>query len=233
MKKERSLILLETLLPIAEENKSVILPVKCKDNLCFRDRQYYECYFKVIKQNQNAFEIEFKPTNELISGSHKTTANIDNVKSHFKSWIELIKRYNNTKTVFDNQFDEQSQREFEQFFNLQDEDAETSAFNFQQQLFLHDYINYCLDELNKEKDNISAEDFENINQSFLLLQKEIPRLSKRLFLEQLSSTLVKVKNSGIQLVTKMFKTLFSKVVEKGIEFVLNPTSMTGLKQLFE
>lgn len=138
-------------------------------------------YFKLLKVNLDGdktnYNIDYKPSSEEhLRSSGGLLCNITQFESHLNKWVSLLEQFNQESPIFDDTITNQYYEELEPKFQIIDDDAKTSPFNFEQQGLLlglyektrelvkshqnpenTDYANIILEEINKAEAYVNQE----------------------------------------------------------------------------
>lgn len=189
--------------------------------ILFKDKDpKSDFYFKVDKINaeigkRTTYSIDYKPSTRENVLSVKATVNVDDLKKKMQSWLLLMNQYNEKTLLFDNDpiinayYDE-----LEPAFEILDDDADYSPFNYSQQKTLislyEDVIESIIENTTKENEDESQIIIQGIRES----QELITKSTKKEVVEKFRKNLAKLRKFSIQVFEKTLVKYFSDIGKK-------------------
>ena len=226
MKKQIPLVILEHLQPFANKHHEIIKVVP-DENSFFKlvDKDPSSDYFfKVVRHEisngTHGYIIEHKPTNNNNTSAHKVWTKIEALVGHAENWKNLIIRYNDIKTVYDDPILKQYEEEFGRDFKIVDDDSRTSGFNFSQQVLLLNYIENVKFYISETATDISSEDKQYLLKEADSLTKDISTENKDSFIKKQNSFWAKIRKKSIKAcdfaIKEFAKEVIKEMAKKGI-----------------
>ncbi|MBK8087606.1 MAG: hypothetical protein IPK31_06485 [Chitinophagaceae bacterium] len=209
---------MQALQPFADKNETLIEVVPTKETIFkLKDKdENSDFYFEVLRQEPSngnpGYIIEFKPTSKNDTNSHKVWTKLETIISFANTWIQIITEYNSIQTIYDDPVIKQYEEEFYKDFKIVDDDAETSRFNFSQQLLLLSYVEN-LEKYIAEEEEFTIDDKEELLKEANTLKHKIATESKDSYIKKQSTFWAKVRKKSIKACEFTLKE-FAKVVIK-------------------
>jgi len=239
MKKKIPLELLSKLDSLIQSNYDIIENRKENNFYYFLvDREsesgfYFKIYIDGSKRLSNPnkdYVYEFKPIDESKTRSTLNQGNIDSVITDFNVWVKIIKKYNETLSVHDDNFVKAYSEHYFSEFKIMDDDANIYPFSPPQQLLIEKYLDIIepiITDLTEIKEVAVIED---IKKEIKDLKGQLSTTTKNQVIHKLSSLWGKVFKYSKKLakiaIEKAIETFVKQMVEQGIKYL--PTIMDGL-----
>ncbi len=228
MKKKIPLEILKSLETVVLRKKEYYKLVKSDNNLLeLKDTdENSDFYFNVIEHKFNngklIFHIDRKPTSSKSSLNNKLWINSNEVESYVSSWETILEGYEKVKTIYDDLLLEKYKTEFEQEYQILDNDSETSSFELKQQIFLDNYLEKVLVKLENYKDENNEIEIAEIIYEVKNLREEQTQLTKNQVIKRLSLVWAKARKVGLQLLKEIYieakkeiiKTIVKAIIEQ-------------------
>ena len=210
---------------LAEETDGLVTKTFSDNNLiCFEYADEDSGFqFELIK-------LELSNSTPIISFQISPSSNINNDKSvkrlqekevvaNFQNWLGWLKVYEKSNLTEEDEFLKKYQEEFYTEFEIVDEDANTSPFSVEQQLFLDQYLAYVETKLIPQaKDNVEIAE---IIIDVKLLREDLGRETKKNISKKFSSIFAKLRKSSIKLLGEFYgaakKELFKRLITGGLD----------------
>ncbi len=214
-KKEIPLSILQALDSSINKNLDLVIP-SSEDGYHFKliDKEVgSDFYFKVKTSSKHrssdgrpVFETEFKPKNMENLGVGTLWPNSDGVIKVLNNWLEMVKNYNDTISIYDDPLLKSYQESFEVEFEIVDENADKVPFNLSQQLLLDQYLESFKSKLvelrgNKFLDEVDA--VKEIEADISETQRNLTKESKRKVIKRISRFCAKAQKVGLELIKEM------------------------------
>ena len=202
------------------ESSDLFETIKDDDALVTFKSKKFDFYFKILMWDEQAkgekFIIEVFPTDR--NNLSVSTYNVDNknLDGLFKIWVELLSGYENIKN-FPLEIDPIEKYYQETYFSevkLIDQDADINPFSFEQQTFLNEKINNCINLIEnfEIEDDESKESIKEILHTAIEIKMLLPKLPKNEWLKHLSKLWGKVSKLSFDLAKSIF-------IEIGTEWI--------------
>lgn len=148
----------------------------------------------VKKDKKVVYEVDYAPCNNQSNLVTNHKADSENVIRVLKPWINLMVEHLTKKGIHPiDSIQDQYEREFDDWFEIVDEDADSKAFDLKRQLLISKMIDRSVEIL---KLNGLAEDDELIGDAETL-KKDISKLTKRGVVSRLKPLYAKLKIMGL------------------------------------
>jgi hypothetical protein len=212
---------------IAKENRDVV-SYNEEDNIIFRftDSDTTSDFFFEVTETRLVSENGTQPVEIFCRKKPRTDRDVKQYEwwielryfkgelSPLKSWVDIIKAYNEIHLTEAAQIDAAAEKELYDLFDFVDEDAATNAFDTKQQLLLDNALDDVVEVLESKKGEFEvAEIIEEVKD----LKAAIPSTTKKDFGQKLSKILVKVKKKSIRLFKFVMEEFLKEMIKKGIE----------------
>ena len=227
MKKKIPLQVLETIEPYINRKDLVFESILPNDFLLkFIDKDIKsDFYFNVESYKlESAFEllIDRKPFDKQSVTNKRTWIKANQLDSHFNEWINLLKRYETVKTVFDDPilkaFEDEYYSEFE-FVN--DEEADVKPFSPKQILQLDEYLETIQNRIDEFETNENNAEIECIKSKIEELRNNITKQSKKWVVKQLSNLWAQITKQGPKLMKEFLSEEKKHIIKEGVKSLYN------------
>lgn len=227
MKKKIPLQVLETIEPYINRKDLVFESILPNDFLLkFIDKDIKsDFYFNVESYKlESAFEllIDRKPFDKQSVTNKRTWIKANQLDSHFNEWINLLKRYETVKTVFDDPilkaFEDEYYSEFE-FVN--DEEADVKPFSPKQILQLDEYLETIQNRIDEFQTNENNAEIECIKSKIEELRNNITKQSKKWVVKQLSNLWAQITKQGPKLMKEFLSEEKKHIIKEGVKSLYN------------
>lgn len=224
MKKQIPIVMLQIIQPLIVLAVEEGLAKQIDDTnrlLHFVDADEYDTsdfHFHIDKPSpQNKFRIQFKPQSDVNNNATAVAdLGIKDIEPYLKSWLAILRRYSQLKTVFDNP-DRHLEKQFYQETKLTDEDAEYASFTYEKLLILDQYFegvsNHLIEILPNTTDGKST-----IIKELLVdiseLREDTPILSKNETIKRLSKLFTKARKAGMSVLRAIYGKFKEKIIDK-------------------
>lgn len=241
-KKDIPLIVLETIEPIAQANLDVI-QFKPYDNTYYnfvdtdlKSKNFFRVFIngtKIVKNyNRDLFAIEYKPSGKTKTDTTTAQGEIGFVANQLKDWIKILRDYENTISLHDDNFTKRYADYYYEEFKVYDGDANISPFDPAQQ----DIIDLYLDAFKGAVENSSEQLGEDLRNVILLeigeIKENLPASTKTQVMKRVTKLFAliykKSRVLGKEIVTEAKKILIRKLLDIGVEYA--PKVIESLKQ---
>jgi len=180
-----------------------------------------EFYFKIIKtdstQGELKYVVEFKPVSSTDLNKYYNTLVEKTVISYLNLWLGLLETYNNLHTIFDDPILIANQKKFEDKFKLTDEDADLVGFEFEQQLFLYEYLEKAKASVLRLKEDRAPEETAELEELIEIadsLQANIGKETKSQIMKRLTKFWAKAQKVGIEVMKEIFVNVVTELTTK-------------------
>jgi predicted transcriptional regulator YdeE len=223
MKKKIPLAILEALQPVADNNLDLTKTVKDSNSmfhLVDKDENS-DFYFKVSKQEVQGgkltYLIEFKPKNKENVNPHSAWLPIESVVTSITKWLELLQAYNKIHTIYDDPILKSNQERFEKQFEILDDDADSTSFDLEQQMFLDEYLNNVKSKLlalQLGKPENQVIELENLATEASEIQGILTKETKRQIVNRLSKLWAKAQKVGLDVIKEIFVSVTTELAKR-------------------
>jgi hypothetical protein len=177
-----------------------------------------------LSNNDPIFSIDVSPSSQVSNNSVVKHLNEKQVISEFQQWISWLKVFEKSHLTPEDEFLKNYQEEFYTEFEIIDDDANTSTFSTQQQIFIDKYLNYMEVKLLPEAEQ--DEEINEIVEDIKLLREELGKSTKKKVVTRFSRIFAKLRKSSIKLLGEFYeagkKELFKRLLNGGFD------ELTGL-----
>lgn len=225
IKSKLSLELLTTIAPIIKPNSQKVDLSTSKDTLfLLQDKNpTFNFFFRaekeeILKDGKIAVTFICKPFSITENIAKGTSLSLDNFKDHLTKWFNNIEQYKVEKLI-DDPVEKQYKDEFNKEYKIIDDDADTSRFNFTQQILLTNYIENVIIYIAQEP-GLTDEDKNYLLSEAESLKKDISTETKNSFIDKQSGFWAKLRKKSIKVceyvVKEFFKEVIKELAKKGI-----------------
>ncbi|MES2795250.1 MAG: hypothetical protein V4683_04750 [Bacteroidota bacterium] len=223
MKKKIPLAILEALQPLADNNLDLTKTVKDSNSLFYlidKDENS-DFYFKVSKQEARQgkllYLIEFKPKSQDNLSPHSVWSTSGGVLTTIKKWLELLQAYDKIHTIYDDPIIKSNQERFEKQFDILEDDADTTSFDLEQQIFLDEYLDNVkskLQALQERRPENQARELEELALEASEIQSGLTKETKRQIVRRLSKLWAKAQKLGFDVIREIFVSVTSELAKR-------------------
>ena len=239
-KKDIPLVLLKAIEGIAHSNLDIIKLTRL-DNTYYNftetdenSNNYFRIYIDGSKQieNYNVGKIlyQWKPTNADSIGVYTFQGNVQDAANQFKLWITIIREFNSTLSLHDDNFTKQYANYYFDEFKILDDDAETSPFNPKQQNFIEIYLENLQNSIEKSEENIDTELRNELVEEIAEIRDSLQSSTKNQVMKKITKVFGKLfKNSkelAKEIIKEAKKLLIKNLLENGVDYVKSIIEMT-------
>lgn len=231
-KKDIPVDLLKAIEAIAQSNLDII-QLRADDNTYYsfvendpKSKNFFRIFIDGTKRINNYdgrnYAFEFKPANTSTTSAKVVQGTMNFLTDQFENWLKIIKDYESTVSIHDDNFTKQYADFYYNEFKTSDSDAFISPFNPDQQNILDLYLDSFYDTIENSGESIT----ENIKQQLLIeiknIKNDLPVSTKAQVVKRVTHVFGKVykvsKELGKELVSEAKKHLFKKLIELGVEY---------------
>jgi hypothetical protein len=173
-------------------------------------------YFQVGKPekdtgNRISLPVAFAPTSTVKLTRFSRNYLIPEMLTKLKDWNDLIIKLDTITIHPDDEIDKQYQEEFNDWFDIIDEDSETKAFDATQQILIDNIIERTIPLLLKE----GFKDDEEPIVKALWLKNNVATLTKKQVIKTVREIYAPIRKRGIKLVVKIYKVVEAETISMG------------------
>ncbi|WP_405247846.1 hypothetical protein [Cellulophaga sp. Asnod2-G02] len=199
--------------------------------------EYFEIHLRGLGANSNftfkisepifdnksltlGFTVTFNPINENKLDTNRSSVGSGYILTVLKNWTAILQRYlsislhpsDNIEQQYENEFRDN----FEDWFEIVDEDADITTYNSEVQLVISNVITKCIDTLKLEGYD---EDDETVKQANYI-KENITNLTKRQVFNALKTfyAKVKLKKNGLLLIKKIYGVVKEEALKMGVKY---------------
>lgn len=209
---------------IIESNKDIIELVEAEDfKMVLKDKDFTSNFRFIIheakfEKSVASFTIEFNPTNSSSLVPRKVVQNPQGVKSSLDIWVNLIKHHNKVKIHPEDDFVNHYQEEFENWFAVDEDDADTAPFDQKRQVLIDNILEAAIKVL---KDNADISDQEDLIQEAQELRKKSASQTKNQTVDALGKLYAKIRKRSIPVLKEIWRELksfgYQKLLNSGYD----------------
>lgn len=223
MKKKIPLAILEALQPFADNNLDLTKTVKDTNSIfhLIDKDENSDFYFKLSKQEARSgnlnYLIEYKPTSKDNVNAYSSWVTLERVLTTIKKWLVLLQAYNKIHTIYDDPILKSNQERFEKQFDILEDDADTTSFDLEQQIFLDKYLNTVktrLLALQKGRLENQAKELEELALDAAEIQSGLPKETKRQIVKRLSKLWAKAQKIGLDVIKEIFVSMAADLTKR-------------------
>lgn len=170
---------------------------------------------KFDEKKNTVYNIEFTPRNQFDLEIMRMLGNQEQLLSTLEKWIQRIREYNKINFTEEYYIEAAYQKEFLDEYEIVDENADIEPFNFEQQEKLNKFLIDLVGVLEVNRDKIENSE-ELIEQTKKLIQ-DLPKVTKKHFMKNLSVVIGKLRKFGVEL----FKELMKEAVKEGFKLLIS------------
>jgi hypothetical protein len=224
--------LLKAVEPLVQANWDII-QLKQDDNTYYsfvekdpKSKNFFRVFIDGSKRignyDKKGFAIEFKPLGATSTNSAVSQGDIELVITRLQEWIKILRDYDDTISVHDDNFTKRYAEFYYEEFKTKDEDANIAPFNPEQQ----DIIDLYLDAFSEVVKNSEEKLEEGAREQLLLEIAEIKQTLSTTTKSQVIKRVTKIfgkiykssKSLGKDVVTEAKKYLLKKLFDAGVEY---------------
>ena len=174
-------------------------------------------YFHVFSPEQNInkskidYSIEFSPKNTSTVNAMNSKTTGTNLQKLLTNWIGYLKRYNEIQIHPTDSIDEQYEQEFDDWFEIVDDDADTNAFNAEQQLLIQNIIDKSVTLLIKE----GVEEDDPVIKEANWLKSKLGTYTKRQVVQCVKKIYPKLRKKGLDMTKKVYDIWTTEMIAMG------------------
>jgi hypothetical protein len=169
------------------------------------------------------YKISYRPQSERLIEPVTTHVPGERISFHLNQWLALLDTYN---SLSEDPVLKQSAQEFYAEFELVDEDAESTYFHHNQQLYIDNYLDGFIKLLEAKKTEINAVEIDAIIEDAKDLQDNQTNYTKKVVVERISRLAAKCKKAGIKVLQSVWDETKSQVIKEIVKgTVTNPTRL--------
>ena len=234
MKKLYPLSLFQTLHPIYEKNTDVLEQLKPNGKNLFylKDKDPKSDFFFEVNEQREANGIfiytftKYPYTKDKIK-SVSGAAEVNALKAEVENWINVIREFNETITVFDDPILKTYEERFAQRFEIVDEDADIIPFDLDRQILLDEYLattEYKIELLiAASEDEEEIKDLEELRAAAVEIRKNVTKQPKRKVVQGFVKFWAKAQKMGLPILKELFmesaKELTKWIVGEGVKHI--------------
>jgi hypothetical protein len=222
-KKEFPLSVLQTIEELMKTESSHFEVTDSGESLLkFKDKDsksdfYFEIKsFKLDNAKKLYLEISYKPRHKDIPTSHERTVDAKSLGGYLKMWSDLLNDYERIK-IFDDPILKQYEDEFLAEFEILDEDADTNSYDFNTQILIDKYLDYCNLKLAEHKTEQNKDEVEIIENEIRDLKNSQTQLVKRKVVKSLARIWAKTRKFGLNLLKDVYQEAKKEIIKQLIK----------------
>ena len=139
------------------------------------------------------------------------------LETQFNEWLTIVERYTTIKSTFDDPILKQYEEEFFTDFEIIDNDANFKSFDFNQQLFLEDYLDKVIISLETQTDKENEDQLNEITNDINDLKKKLTVTTKKATIEKLVKIWAKIRKVGLPLIKEAYVQVRNELIKQLIQ----------------
>jgi hypothetical protein len=180
-------------------------------------------FFEISSYNMNlangniSFNIAHAPLSYTLE-IKKLTIDNKSLEEHFNMWVNNVSAYSTLLGPADNDLIlKQYQKEFVSEFEMVDEDANTTSFDYHKQVLLDKYLDHVILVLEQAKTETNSEEIEQVKQNVIELKNNQTKLTKEVVVKTISKIWAKIRQIGLPILMLVKDEGLKELIKKGIE----------------
>jgi hypothetical protein len=233
-KKKLSVALNQAVEPLIKEYANIIRIKESKDyQLYLTDADpASDFHFGISKEtsDRGGHYIHFscKPQNNQTNAALATSGSLDTFLQYLKIWLSNMKYYDQD-SILDDPILRGYEQEYFNDFKIVDENADCSAFNYEQQLLLDHFLGKISDNIDSFKNESNTYLIDNIREEAQSIQSSITTETKNVIMKRITKLFAKSQKAGLKISNYILKEFFKEVCTKGIDWAFNYAIANGEK----
>ncbi|MCW5514717.1 hypothetical protein [Muriicola sp. Z0-33] len=179
---------------------------------------YYFRVNKPFKENGKVlFIANYLPYNKTEIKANSYKGEIKTILNVLNSWKEIIHQLDTISVHPEDEIEQQYKEEFEEWFQIVEEDADTKAFSAKQQLLIQNVIEKSIPLLLQE--GIKEDD--PIIEKATWLKLNLGRLTKKQVICQVKELFVPLRKMGMKTIKKIYDVATVETISMGYRLVIS------------
>ena len=223
LKKKIPLTVLEILEPFLQKgNEKVRLVNPDKFLLNFVDSESTSDFHFIIENYKTEKGIFYllvtrKPRSKNSVDGFQTWIDAKQLEQYFTEWLMFIEKYDQIKTIYDDPIEKKYREEFYAEFEIIDDDADTSSFNLNQQLWIDNYLDRVLLALENHTEEKSNPEIQEIIKETLDLKKDLTKTTKKVIVQKLSKIWALARKHGLTILKEIYVEFRNELIKQLIQ----------------
>lgn len=240
-KKKIPLVLLKAIEPIAQKNLDLI-QVKKEENTFYSFLEYdlnssycFKIYVdgtkKIAQFDTKNFAFGYAPVDETTPGNKISQGTIEDVKTKFELWVQLVREINNTPSIYDDNFTKFYSDYYFNQFEIKEEEANTLPFSPDQQLVIEKYLISLIEVINNSETKIDKDCKIELIEEITEINNQLSLSTKNQVIKKITTIFGKLFKISKPIAQKIIKETGTQLIKKLIEVGINyaPTLLENLK----
>lgn len=224
MKKNTPLQVLQTLEPYLTNNSPLCELTQPGDLLMkFKDKDDdSDFYFNILQYKTDTeflLLIEWKPMTSNTVSNKQMWIKASLLETYFKNWIDLLRAYENVKTIFDDPIIEAFADEYYTEFEIIDDDANEKPFKTKQILLLNEHLEDIHNRIGEFIDEENKTEIQEIINDVIELRANLSKKSKKWVIKNLSLVWAKITKQGPVFMKEFLSETSKFVIKEGVKFI--------------
>ncbi|MDP3680460.1 MAG: hypothetical protein Q8R22_06465 [Flavobacterium sp.] len=224
MKKNTPLQVLQTLEPYLTNNSplceltqpgDLLMKFKDKDN----DSDFYFNILQYKTDTEFLLLIDWKPMNSNTVSNKQMWIKANLLETYFKNWIDLLRAYENVKTIYDDPIIEAFADEYYTEFEIIDDDANEKPFKTKQILLLNDHLEDIQNRIGEFINEENKTEIQEIISDVIELKANLSKKSKKWVIKNLSLVWAKITKQGPVFMKEFLSETSKFVIKEGVKFI--------------
>ena len=180
---------------------------------------YYNIEEYKMVNGETVLLVDRRPNDKKSTGNSKKWVPSRNLDQHFAEWVGFLKRYKTVKSFYDDPILEHFAKEYYEYFEIIDDDAETTAFLPEQILLIDEHLEAIVTVLDDKETPENKERLLEIKNQINIIRGSLTTKSKKWIVKHISRVWGGIAKEGTEFLkglTTEIKKLAQKEAAKGI-----------------
>lgn len=221
-KKDYPIDLLKTIEPFFKSNDKYNIVTDTTGIIRFEDKEssssfYFEVKSMRTENGKTSTTVAYKPKNKTTTAEHTVAIELSALPNYISGWIDRLTDYDGIDIDFEDPIIKSNQAKFFEKFKILDEDANTSSFDLEQQLFLEEYLNssiHKLQSLQNGKDGAQLDEIKDLENEAEEILLKITRETKQQIIQRLTKFWGKAQKTGLEVIKQVLIDVASEIAKK-------------------
>lgn len=223
MKKRIPYQLLEVLNPTRNNKINLISRIDSADLMLLLKDKDPESDFRFsikpseTKQGTPYYLVSMKPKDLNVLKTFSGEYPLESIVSLLDKWLDIIEKFNNVHTIFDDPIVQKSQEKFEEEYLILDEDANFYPFDLGQQIYIDNYLTTVISKvlaLKEGKSDSQKQELDLISEEAESIKHIITKESKNAIVKRLSRLWALAHKAGLPVLKEVFTNFLSDLASK-------------------
>ncbi|MDZ4329641.1 MAG: hypothetical protein U0945_03545, partial [Flavobacterium sp.] len=162
---------------------------------------------------------DWKPMNSNTVSNKQMWIKANLLETYFKNWIDLLRAYENVKTIYDDPIIEAFADEYYTEFEIIDDDANEKPFKTKQILLLNDHLEDIQNRIGEFINEENKTEIQEIISDVIELKANLSKKSKKWVIKNLSLVWAKITKQGPVFMKEFLSETSKFVIKEGVKFI--------------